>query len=262
MERKSTLTSIKNGILTLTINRPEKLNALSQATVLEISEVVDEIYNNDEIKGAIITGSGEKAFVAGADISEFVGFTPAEGKMLGERGQFLFDRIERSPKVIIAAVNGFALGGGCELAMCCHFRVAAENAMFGQPEVNLGIVPGYGGTQRMAQHTGKGMAMELLLTGSMIDAERAKSIGLVNHIVTQEELIPFSETILSRIISKSPMAVAKTIKSINAGYDDGVDGYKEEIKNFSESFDTGDFLEGTSAFLEKRKPDFTKGKSN
>ena len=154
------------------------------------------------------------------------------------------------------------MGGGCELAMCCHFRVAAENAMFGQPEVNLGIVPGYGGTQRMAQHTGKGMAMELLLTGSMIDAERAKSIGLVNHIVTQEELIPFSETILSRIISKSPMAVAKTIKSINAGYDDGVDGYKEEIKNFSESFDTGDFLEGTSAFLEKRKPDFTKGKSN
>ncbi|NQY68267.1 MAG: enoyl-CoA hydratase/isomerase family protein [Flavobacteriales bacterium] len=258
MENQNTISTLESGILTIVINRPEKLNALNQQTLNELSAAMDRVYNEAEVKGVIITGSGEKAFVAGADISEFQDFNASQGKDLAEKGQFLFDRIERSPKAVIAAVNGFALGGGCELAMACHIRIASDNAMFGQPEVNLGIVPGYGGTQRMPHLVGKGKALELLLTGDMIDAKTAHSIGLANHVVPLNEVISFSSSILKRIISKSPMAVSKTIKSIIAGYDYDVNGYKEEIKNFSESFNTGDFIEGTTAFLEKRKPDFYK----
>jgi len=254
------LTELSNGILTVTINRPEKLNALNRDVISELAAVLTEIESNNEIRSAIITGAGPKSFVAGADISEFVGLSGSEGSDLAQRGQeTVFNRIENSPKPIVAAVNGFALGGGCELAMACHFRIASENAKFGQPEVNLGLIPGYGGTQRLVQLVGKGRALELLLTANMIDAATAQQCGLVNHVAPQEELLNKTRALLELINSKAPIAVAHCIKSANAVYDEAQNGYATEISSFGACFETEDMREGTGAFLEKRKAAF-KGK--
>lgn len=253
----SLLVQTENQVCTVTINRPDKLNALNRTVIDELGAVVDEIISNPAIRSAIITGSGAKAFVAGADISEFTGLDAKGGRNLAERGQQLvFNKIENSPKPIIAAVNGFALGGGCELAMACHFRVAADNARFGQPEVNLGLIPGYGGTQRLVQLVGKGRAMELLMTGNMIDAVTALQYGLVNHVVKQEELLPKAISILELINSKAPLAVAGCIKAANAVFDSSSDGYAVEIETFGQLFDTADAKEGAAAFIEKRKASF------
>src|SRR5437867_2582532 len=209
------LTTIGNNICIITINRPDKLNALNKTVMEELSAAIDEVYSNAEIKSAIITGAGIKSFVAGADISEFIGLSVDEGKALSKKGQDLFFKIENAAKPIVACVNGFALGGGCELAMSCHFRIAGENAKFGQPEVNLGLIPGYGGTQRLTQLIGKGRALELLMSGNMIDADTALRYGLVNYVVPQEELLNKAESILETINSKAPLAVAKCIVSAN-----------------------------------------------
>ena len=249
------LTTLENNILTITINRPDKLNALNKAVIAELEEVINEIEKDESIKAAIITGAGQKAFVAGADISEFTGLTSGEGMDLARRGQEVFFEIENASIPIIAAVNGFALGGGCELAMACHFRIASENAQFGQPEVNLGLVPGYGGTQRMPQLIGKGRALELLMTGNMIDASTALRYGLVNHVVNQEELLEKAKTILQTILTKAPLAIAKCISAVNVGVNQQ-NGYIAELEAFGECFSTEDMKEGAAAFLEKRKPMF------
>ena len=251
------LTDLADGVLLITINREDKLNALNKTVIAELSEVMDEVYHNKDIKGAIITGAGPKAFVAGADISEFKGLDQEQARMLAKRGHTTFHKIEYSPKPVIAAVNGFALGGGCELAMACHIRVAAENARFGQPEVNLGIIPGYGGTQRMVQLIGKGKALELLMTADTIDAATALGLGLANHVVPAADLISYSRGIIAKIAAKAPIAIAKVIQAVNAHCKDGVDGFDMEIKLFAESAATQDFVEGASAFLEKRKANFT-----
>ncbi|MGB4844362.1 MAG: enoyl-CoA hydratase-related protein [Ferruginibacter sp.] len=257
MSYQTLLTGLENGVLIITINRPDKLNALNVAVFTDLNNVVDEINNTAEIKSAIITGAGPKAFVAGADISEFGSLDKTAAMALAKRGQDIFAKIENSPKPIVAAVNGFALGGGCELAMACHFRVAAENAKFGQPEVNLGLIPGYGGTQRLVQLIGKGKAMELLMSAHMIDANEAKQLGLVNYVTTAETLLEHTKKILDIINTKAPLAVAGCIKAANAVFDETKDGFAEEIKEFGNSFDTQDMKEGTTAFLEKRKAVFT-----
>jgi enoyl-CoA hydratase len=259
MPYETLLTSLENGIFTVTINRPDKLNALNKSVMNDLDQVMDEVYANNEIKSVIITGSGVKSFVAGADISEFVGLSKQEGEALAKKGQNIFFKIENSPKPVVACVNGFALGGGCELAMSCHFRMASENAKFGQPEVNLGLIPGYGGTQRLVQLIGKGRALELLMAATMIDANTALQYGLVNYVVPQEELLNKAKSILDVINSKAPVAVAKCIEAANAVFNEEKNGYQEEINAFGECFVTEDMKEGTSAFLEKRKADF-KGK--
>lgn len=251
------LTSLENNIFTVTINRPDKLNALNKAVLDDLNSVLDEIENNPEIKSVIITGAGPKAFVAGADISEFGEMNRSESMQWAKRGQDIFTRIENCPKPVVAAVNGFALGGGCELAMSCHFRVASENAKFGQPEVNLGLIPGYGGTQRLVQLIGKGKAMELLMSAHMIDANEAKQLGLVNYVTTPETLLEHTKKILGIINSKAPLAVAGCIKAVNAVFDETKDGYAVEIEEFGNAFSTEDMKEGTSAFLEKRKANFS-----
>ena len=245
-----------NQICTITINRPDKLNALNKKVMDELNEAIDGVYRNDDIKSAIITGAGNKAFVAGADITEFQGLTKEEGMAMAKKGQDVFFKIENSPKPIVAAVNGFALGGGCELAMSCHFRIASENAKFGQPEVNLGLIPGYGGTQRLTQLIGKGRSLELLMTGNLIDARSALQYGLVNHVCTPEELVSVTRSILETINMKAPLAIAKCIAAANATYDHTVDGYETEITYFGECFATEDMKEGATAFLEKRKAEF------
>ena len=250
------LTSLENGIFTITINRPDKLNALNNAVFVDLNKAIDEVYSNDAIKSVIITGAGAKAFVAGADISEFNQLDAQTAMALSKAGQDSFFRIENSPKPIIACVNGFALGGGCELAMSCHFRIASDNAKFGQPEVNLGLIPGYGGTQRLVQLIGKGRALELLMSGAMIDAPTALQYGLVNYCVPQEELLIKAQTILTLIQSKAPIAVAKCIESANAVFDESTNGYATEIAGFGTCFETADRVEGTTAFLEKRKANF------
>jgi enoyl-CoA hydratase len=251
------IATLSNHIFTITINRPEKLNALNKLLMSELGEAIDEVYLNSEIKAAIITGAGAKAFVAGADISEFVGLPSAGGTALAQGGQDLvFSKIEHCPKPIVAAVNGFALGGGCELAMACHFRLAVETAKFGQPEVNLGLIPGYGGTQRLVQLIGKGKAMELMLTGSMITASEALALGLVNHVTTAEELLPKTIAIVENILTKAPLAISRVISLVNTACYTPHLGLKEEVKSFGELFDTADAKEGTTAFLEKRKPQF------
>tara|TARA_R110002073_G_scaffold56835_9_gene144480 strand:- start:33650 stop:34432 length:783 start_codon:yes stop_codon:yes gene_type:complete len=245
------------GITTIIINRPSKLNALNRVTIKELHDALNNIKNDNESKVIIITGSGEKAFVAGADISEFADFNIEEGSNLAAQGQeLLFDYIENFNKPIIAAVNGFALGGGLELAMACHFRVASTNAKMGLPEVSLGVIPGYGGTQRLPQLVGKGHAMEMIMTAGMIDAQTALSYGLVNHVTTQEELLPLTKKIASKIMRNSPVAISAGIRAINAGFIDGVNGFHAEIEEFGKCFGTEDFEEGTTAFLEKRKADF------
>lgn len=241
----------------ITINRPEKLNALNKQTIEEMHHAF-EAENLDPVsKVIIITGSGTKAFVAGADISEFAHFSVTEGEQLAAQGQkMLFDFIENLQTPVIAAVNGFALGGGLELAMAAHFRVASDNAKMGLPEVTLGVIPGYGGTQRLPQLIGKGRALELMMTGKPIDAQTALNYGLVNHVVTQEELLPLAKSLATAIARNSTVAIARAIESVNAAYKDGVNGYEREIKNFGFCFGTEDFKEGTTAFLEKRKPVF------
>lgn len=250
------LTSAENGILTATINRPDKLNALNKDVMADLAALVKNIQSDAEVRSVIITGAGPKAFVAGADISEFSGLSVEEGTALARHGQEIFSSIENSPKPIIAAINGFALGGGCELAMACHFRIASSNARFGQPEVNLGLIPGYGGTQRLTQLIGKGRALELLLTGNLIDAQQALQYGLVNYVVPQDELISKSKEVLNIINSKAPLAVAKCIQSANAVFDESKNGFEEEIRAFGGCFGTEDMKEGTAAFAEKRKPVF------
>lgn len=257
LENLTTITaSLDEGILLVTINRPDKLNALNATVFTELDLITDEISSNKEIRSAIITGAGNKAFVAGADITEFSSLNKEQARSLAKRGQDIFKKIEDCGKPIMAAVNGFALGGGCELAMACHFRIASEHAKFGQPEVNLGLIPGYGGTQRLVQLIGKGRALELLVTGNMMDAPTALSCGLVNHVVAAEELIEKAKGILRVINNKAPLAVAGCIRSANAVFDESKNGYETEIDAFAESFDTQDMREGTAAFLEKRKPVF------
>lgn len=245
------------NIALVTINRPTKLNALNKATIEELHEGFKMLNNDTDVKVIIVTGSGEKAFVAGADISEFANFSVEEGGKLAAKGQeVLFDFVQNLSTPVIAAVNGFALGGGLELAMACHFRVASDNAKMGLPEVTLGVIPGYGGTQRLAQLVGKGRAMEMIMTAGMVDAQTALNYGLVNHVVSQEELLEFTKGIASKITKNSSVAITKAIESVNANYIDGINGYEVEIKNFGACFGTEDFKEGTTAFLEKRKPNF------
>ena len=256
MSYSTSVTSLMDGIYTITINRPEKLNALNSIVLSELEHAIDEIYFNPSIKSAIITGTGSKAFVAGADISEFSDLTKNEAIKLSKKVQDTFFKIENSGKPIVAAVNGFALGGGCELAMACHFRIASENARFGQPEINLGIIPGYGGTQRLTKLIGKGRATELLISGTMIDASTALQYGLVNYVVPQESLMNKAISILSVINSKAPIAISQCLRSVNAVEDHSINGYAIENIAFGESFDTSDRKEGTLAFLEKRTPKF------
>lgn len=249
-------TELSGNTLVISINRPDKMNALNQQVMQELALAIDEVYTNKNIKSAIITGTGPKAFVAGADIAEFLSLSTEQGVELAKRGHVIFQRIEDSPKPIVAAVNGFALGGGCELAMACHFRIAAENAKFGQPEVNLGIIPGYGGTQRLTQLVGKGKALELIMTGDMVTAQEALSLGLVNHVVPAEELIAKTTAILQKIEAKAPLAIARVVKCVNGAMDKDVDGFDLEIVEFGNCFSTKDLQEGAAAFIEKRAPNF------
>jgi enoyl-CoA hydratase len=247
----------QDHIAVITINRPTKLNALNKETIQELHEAFSTLHQEQTVKAIIITGCGEKAFVAGADISEFANFSEKEGQELAAQGQaLLFDFVQNLSTPVIAAVNGFALGGGLELAMACHFRIASTNAKMGLPEVTLGVIPGYGGTQRLTQLIGKGRAMELIMTAGMIDAETAKNYGLVNHVVAQEELLEFAKGIAAKIANNSSVAIAKAIQAINANFEDGTNGYTIEIQNFGACFGTEDFKEGTTAFLEKRKAVF------
>jgi enoyl-CoA hydratase len=258
MNYENILVSTENKIATITINRPTKLNALNKATILELHKAFKDAEEDANINVILLTGSGEKAFVAGADISEFAHFSVEEGAQLAAQGQeLLFDFVENLKTPVIAAINGFALGGGLELAMACHFRVASENAKMGLPEVSLGVIPGYGGTQRLPQLIGKGKAMELIMTASMLNAQEALDWKLVNYVVPSADLVLFCTDIANKILKNSPVAISKAIKSINANFKDGVNGYETEIKNFGKSFGTEDFKEGTTAFLEKRKAVFT-----
>lgn len=250
------LTELRNGVLLITINREDKLNALNKAVIAELGAVMEEVYHHPEIQGAILTGSGLKAFAAGADIAEFRGLSEMEGRALAAKGHEVFAQIEQSPKPVIAAVNGFALGGGCELAMACHLRIASANARFGQPEVNLGLIPGYGGTQRLVQLIGKGRALELLMTADMIDAPTAHQLGLVNVVTEPAELLDRCFSVLEKICSKAPVAIAQVIKAVNAHFKEGADGFAEEVSLFGKCVATEDFNEGTAAFLEKRKARF------
>ena len=248
---------IETGTAIITINRPEKLNALNKDVFNDLDNAMEEVLNNCDIKSAIITGAGAKAFVAGADISEFNGLNKTEAIALAKRGQDVFFKIENSKKTVVAAVNGFALGGGCELAMACHFRLCSDNAKFGQPEVNLGLIPGYGGTQRLTQLVGKGKSMELQMTAKIADAQEALQWGLVNYVTSPEELLPKTKEILQTIQAKAPIAVAKIIECINTGIENKENGFEKEIIAFGECFITEDMKEGTTAFLEKRKAVFT-----
>ncbi|MFM2138358.1 MAG: hypothetical protein RJA57_665 [Bacteroidota bacterium] len=252
----SLLTQLENGIFTITINRPDKLNALNRTVLTELDAAIAAALANAEVRALILTGAGPKAFVAGADIGEFSGLTPDDAMQLANRGQEIFFRIEQANKPIVAAVNGFALGGGCELAMSCHFRVASDNARFGQPEVNLGLIPGYGGTQRLVQLIGKGKALELLMGGGMLSAAEAEAWGLVNYVTSPDELLARTRQVLEGIITKAPLAVAGCIRAANAVFDERQNGYAVEIEAFGACFATEDMKEGVSAFQEKRKPLF------
>lgn len=257
MEYKNILIEYADSNAYITINRPKKLNALNKETIAELHDAFDEVEHDKNVRVVILTGSGEKAFVAGADISEFANFNASQGAELARKGQeILFSFVENLQTPVIAAVNGFALGGGLELAMACHFRVASDNAKMGLPEVSLGVIPGYGGTQRLPQLVGKGKAMEMIMTAGMISAVDAKTYGLVNYVVTQEELIPLCEKLADKITKNSGSAISAAIKAINANFKDGVDGFGVEIDQFGNCFGTKDFIEGTTAFLEKRKADF------
>ena len=257
MSYNNILSATKDGITTITINRPSKLNALNVETINELHDAFAKADSDTSSKVIIITGSGEKAFVAGADISEFADFSVSKGAELARKGQeLLFDFIENLGTPVIAAVNGFALGGGLELAMAAHFRIASDNARMGLPEVSLGVIPGYGGTQRLPQLVGKGRAMEMIMTAGMIDANTALDYGLINHLVAIEELLPLAEKLAGKIMRNSSVAIGAAIEAVNAGFREGVDGYDAEIEAFGNCFGTEDFTEGTTAFLDKRKAIF------
>jgi len=259
MSYTNILTETSKSICTVTVNRPDKLNALTRQTIQEIGDAVDAAEQDQDVRVIILTGAGAKAFVAGADISEFSHFGEAEGAELARAGQTVFNRIENSSKPVIAAVNGFALGGGCELAMSCHMRIASDNAKFGQPEVKLGLIPGYGGTQRLVRLIGPTKALELLVTADMIGAEEARALGLVNHVTTPDQLMNKCLEIAGKIAKLAPLAVSGIIGSVNAFLSKGSDGFATEISEFGKCFVTEDFQEGAAAFLEKRAPVF-KGK--
>jgi len=244
-------------IATIIINRPTKLNALNKKTIYELGVAFDELQTDETTKVIVITGSGDKAFVAGADISEFSDFDVQQGAELAAQGQeTLFDFVQNLETPVIAAINGFALGGGLELAMAAHFRVASSNAKMGLPEVSLGVIPGYGGTQRLPQLVGKGKALEMIMTANMLSAEEALRNGLVNYVTEQEDLLPLCYKLAKKITSNSSTAIAAAIRAVNANYDIDIDGYLVEINEFGHCFGTTDFKEGTSAFLEKRKAKF------
>jgi enoyl-CoA hydratase len=257
MEYKNLLLEINGPAAIVKINRPDKLNALNIETMTELKALFSELHAGDEIRGIIITGSGEKAFIAGADISELNKLDALAGKEFSEKGQEVFNEIQNSEKPVIAAVNGFALGGGCELALSCHIRIASENAKFGQPEVNLGIIPGYGGTQRLTRIVNSGRAMEMILTGDLIDANEALRIGLVNKVYPLNELLDKAMEMCNKIAAKGKDAVRLSIKAINAAQEVSLsEGQHMEAGFFGICCGTEDFKEGTSAFLEKRKPRF------
>jgi enoyl-CoA hydratase len=246
-----------DGIRTITINRPDQLNALNRATIAELDQALNEADSDRSVRVLIITGSGAKAFVAGADIKEFAHFAVEEGKVLAADGQKkLFDHVENMSKPVIAAVNGFALGGGLELAMSAHVRIASDNAKMGLPEVSLGVIPGYGGTQRLPRLVGKGKAMEMIFSAGMIDANDALQWGLVNRVVPQDQLLSTAHELAIRIMKNSPTALAAAIRAVNAGYEPGANGLQREIEEFGKCFGTADFKEGTTAFVEKRKANF------
>ncbi len=257
MAYKTILSTSENKITTITINRPSKLNALNQATIKELHKAFKKADEDKKTKVIIITGSGDKAFVAGADISEFADFSVSQGEKLAAEGQAkLFDFVAHLSTPVIAAINGFALGGGLELAMAAHFRIASDNAKMGLPEVSLGVIPGYGGTQRLPQLVGKGRALELIMTAGMIDANQALQYGLVNHVTTLDELMPLAEKLASKISRNSTVAIAAAIEAVNAGFEAGENGFEAEITQFGKCFGTADFQEGTQAFLQKRKAEF------
>jgi len=257
MSYENILCEIDGGIAKVTINRPKQLNALNKQTIDDLSACLKSCEGDSDIRCIILTGSGDKAFVAGADIKEFADFNVEQGKELSQKGHdLLFSLAENLETPIIAAVNGYALGGGLELAMSSHIRVASDNAMLGLPETSLGVIPGYGGTQRLAQLIGRGKAFELIFTAGMLKAEEALQWGLVNHVVAQDELMATCEKIASKIMKNSPNAISAAIRSVNANYQDGVDGYAKEVEEFGKCFGTPDFVEGTSAFMEKRKASF------
>ncbi|HZW62618.1 MAG TPA: enoyl-CoA hydratase-related protein [Flavobacteriaceae bacterium] len=257
MNYKNILFQTTGEITTITINRPDKLNALNKDTIQELHQAFQHADDDKNTKVILLTGSGEKAFVAGADISEFAHFDVKNGKQLAQKGQeLLFDFVENLATPVVALINGFALGGGLELAMACHFRLASNNAKMGLPEVSLGVIPGYGGTQRLPQLVGKGRAMEMIMTAGMIDAQTALNYGLVNHVTSPEELKSTAEKIAAKIIKNSPAAIAAAIQAVNANFTEGINGFQTEIEAFGNCFGTADFKEGTTAFLEKRKPEF------
>ena len=248
---------IENRMNIISINRPEKLNALNIETFSEINHAIKLSVSNPEVRIIIIKGVGEKAFVAGADIKEFVNFTMEQASELSESGhKILSETVERCPKPIIAAINGYALGGGLELAMACHLRVASENSKMGLPEVSLGVIPGYGGTQRLPQLIGKGRALDMIMTAKMIDADEALAYGLINYKTDKTELMNFVKNLSGKILSNSSNAIKNAIRSVNASFENGIDGFKLEINEFGKCFETKELIEGTSAFLNKRKPDF------
>lgn len=257
MEYQNLLIREEAGIIVLTINREKALNALNGQTMLELQHFFKEdAPARQGIKGIIITGAGERSFVAGADIKEFLGMGPGQGQALAKRGQDIFFLIERFSKPVVAAVNGFALGGGCELAMACHLRIAGEKARFGQPEVNLGIIPGYGGTQRLIQYIGKTKAIELLMTADMIDAQEAFRLGLVNYVAPAGEEVAKARELIEKIATKGPVAIAKIIETVNAYFDKQQDGFDREVREFGYTTMTADFQEGAAAFAEKRPANF------
>ena len=257
MEFSNIIYKQENSIAPIRVNRSRNLNALNELTIKELHTALEDANYNRSIRVIIITGSGEKAFVAGADIKEFVKFNQVQGTQLAEKGhQLLFDFIENLETPVIAAVNGFALGGGLELAMSAHIRIASDNARFGLPEVSLGIIPGYGGTQRLPQLVGKGRAYEMILTGDMISAKKALEYGLVNNVVSQEFLLETAIELANKIIKNAPSAISAAITAINAGFDVNQNGFEIEKQVFGNCFGTADFKEGTEAFLKKRKPEF------
>ena len=256
MSFQTLFTKMEDHTLIVTINRPDVLNALNKQVISDLDAVMDRVYKFPEIKSVVITGAGLKSFVAGADIKEFESLSKEQAIEVAKRGQAVFAKIENSPKPVIACVNGFALGGGCELAMSCHFVIASESAVFGQPEVNLGIMVGYGGSQRLTQRVGKGRAMELIITGKTINATQAMNYGLVNYVVPQTELLDKAFSILRVCHEKSAIAVGNSIKAINAVWDENVNGYEVEANLFGACFESEDAKEGIAAFKEKRKPHF------
>ncbi len=257
MSYENILSENKEGVCYITINRPKQLNALNGATIVELNKAITEADNDNSVRCIILTGADTKAFVAGADIKEFATFNKKKGEILARKGQeLLFDLLENATTPSIAAINGFALGGGLELAMACHIRIASDNAKMGLPEVSLGVIPGYGGTQRLAHLVGKGKAMEMITTAGMLSAGEAQQWGLVNHVCSQDNLIPMAEKIASKIKRNSPKAISKAIKAVNAGFTDGINGFDVEISEFGSCFETPEFIEGTTAFMEKRKANF------